>query len=111
MFPFPIDGLVVTNQPKTAIAFHPHGLQGRSLLAAHQNMFQSRGPISSPSPEPGVTQDLLDPSREFRLCSKNAAGSSLPVIECRSTDDVDASIDLYILAGHDSESTYRPPTS
>eukprot|EP00058_Branchiostoma_floridae_P025156 XP_002610646.1 hypothetical protein BRAFLDRAFT_117888 [Branchiostoma floridae] len=66
----------------SVLAFHKHGMQGRSFKANE------------------VTQEICDKSRIFRLIGSDR----MIVLESRPSDDPTAPSNLYILAGH--EATY-----
>ncbi|CAG5132091.1 unnamed protein product, partial [Candidula unifasciata] len=66
----------------SVLAFHKHGMQGRSFKANE------------------VTQEICDKSRIFRLLGSDR----VICLESRPTDDPSASSNLYVLAGH--ENTY-----
>lgn len=77
-FDFSVESLVCLTD--SVLAFHPHGMQGRSLK------------------ENEVTQEICDKSRVFHLLGSDG----VIVLDSRPTDDSTAPSDLYILAGHES---------
>lgn len=79
-FDFPVESLVCLQD--SVLAFHKHGMQGRSFKANE------------------VTQEICDRSRRFRLLGSDR----VIVLESRPTDQPDAASNLYVLAGH--ENTY-----
>ena len=64
----------------SVLAFHKHGMQGRSFKANE------------------VTQEICDKSRTFRLLGSDR----VIVLESRPTDDPNANSNLYVLAGHEN---------
>lgn len=64
----------------SVLAFHKHGMQGRSFKANE------------------VTQEICDKSRKFRLLGSDR----VIVLESRPTDDPNANSNLYVLAGHEN---------
>ncbi|CAH1790870.1 unnamed protein product [Owenia fusiformis] len=79
-FDFKVESLVCLQD--SVLAFHKHGMQGRSFKANE------------------VTQEISDRSRIFRLLGFDRS----IVLESRPTDEPDANSNLYVLAGH--EATY-----
>ncbi|CAG2236949.1 Traf2 and NCK-interacting protein kinase,Germinal center kinase 1,Mitogen-activated protein kinase kinase kinase kinase 4,Serine/threonine-protein kinase pakG,Serine/threonine-protein kinase mig-15,Serine/threonine-protein kinase 26,Mitogen-activated protein kinase kinase kinase kinase 3,Serine/threonine-protein kinase 4,Serine/threonine-protein kinase 3,Serine/threonine-protein kinase pakB,Serine/threonine-protein kinase MST20 [Pyricularia oryzae 70-15],Serine/threonine-protein kinase 24,Serine/threonine- len=64
----------------SVLAFHKHGMQGRSFKANE------------------VTQEICDKSRTFRLLGSDR----VIVLQSRPTDDLNANSNLYVLAGHEN---------
>ncbi|XP_021367349.1 mitogen-activated protein kinase kinase kinase kinase 3-like isoform X8 [Mizuhopecten yessoensis] len=64
----------------SVLAFHKHGMQGRSFKANE------------------VTQEICDRSRIFRLLGSDR----VILLESRPTDDPTANSNLYVLAGHEN---------
>ncbi|XP_052766523.1 mitogen-activated protein kinase kinase kinase kinase 3-like isoform X2 [Mya arenaria] len=79
-FDFMVESLVCLQD--SVLAFHKHGMQGRSFKANE------------------VTQEICDRSRIFRLLGSDR----VIVLESRPTDQPEAASNLYVLAGH--ENTY-----
>ncbi|XP_041352999.1 mitogen-activated protein kinase kinase kinase kinase 5-like isoform X2 [Gigantopelta aegis] len=79
-FDFPVESLVCLQD--SVLAFHKHGMQGRSFKANE------------------VTQEICDKSRIFRLLGSDR----VIVLESRPTDSPTTNSNLYVLAGH--ENTY-----
>ncbi|KAL4238546.1 Mitogen-activated protein kinase kinase kinase kinase 1 [Mactra antiquata] len=79
-FDFTVESLVCLQD--SVLAFHKHGMQGRSFKANE------------------VTQEICDKTRIFRLLGSDR----VIVLESRPTDQPDAASNLYVLAGH--ENTY-----
>ncbi|KAL5009247.1 hypothetical protein ScPMuIL_014828 [Solemya velum] len=77
-FDFPVESLVCLQD--SVLAFHEHGMQGRSFKANE------------------VTQEICDKSRIFRLLGSDR----VIVLESRPTDKPTASSNLYVLAGHEN---------
>ncbi|KAK6195416.1 hypothetical protein SNE40_000852 [Patella caerulea] len=77
---FPVESLVCL--PDSVLAFHKHGMQGRSFKANE------------------VTQEICDKSRVFRLLGSDR----VIVLESRPINEPTATSSLYVLAGH--ENTY-----
>ncbi|XP_035825113.1 mitogen-activated protein kinase kinase kinase kinase 5 isoform X2 [Aplysia californica] len=75
-----VDSLVTLQD--SVLAFHKHGMQGRSFKANE------------------VTQEICDKTRKFRLLGSDR----VICLESRPTPDPSASSNLYVLAGH--ENTY-----
>uniref|UniRef100_A0A1B6LQR5 Mitogen-activated protein kinase kinase kinase kinase n=1 Tax=Graphocephala atropunctata TaxID=36148 RepID=A0A1B6LQR5_9HEMI len=83
-FDFPIESVVCL--PDSVLAFHKHGVQGRSLKNGE------------------VTQEIVDKSRSYRLLGwdKVVMLESHPLIKLGGTLTNDDGADLYILAGHEA---------
>ncbi|XP_045171077.2 mitogen-activated protein kinase kinase kinase kinase 3-like isoform X2 [Mercenaria mercenaria] len=79
-FDFSVESLVCLQD--SVLAFHKHGMQGRSFKANE------------------VTQEICDKTRIFRLLGSDR----VICLESRPTDQPDAASNLYVLAGH--ENTY-----
>ncbi|XP_052273224.1 mitogen-activated protein kinase kinase kinase kinase 5-like isoform X3 [Dreissena polymorpha] len=79
-FDFKVESLVCLQD--SVLAFHKHGMQGRSFKANE------------------VTQEICDKSRVFRLLGSDR----VIVLESRPSDQPEAYSNLYVLAGH--ENTY-----
>jgi len=73
-----VDKLVTLQD--SVLAFHKHGMQGRSFQANE------------------VTQEICDRSRTFRLLGSDR----VICLESRPTSDLHAPSNLYVLAGHES---------
>jgi len=76
-FDFSVEFLVCLQD--SVLAFHQHGMQGRSFKANE------------------VTQEICDRSRVFRLLGADRH----VVLESRPTSDPQALANLYVLAGHE----------
>ncbi|XP_046675812.1 mitogen-activated protein kinase kinase kinase kinase 5 isoform X4 [Homalodisca vitripennis] len=83
-FDFPVESIVCL--PDSVLAFHKHGVQGRSLKNGE------------------VTQEILDKSRSYRLLGSDKVVmlESHPLIKLGGTLTNDDGADLYILAGHEA---------
>lgn len=79
-FDFPVESLVCLQD--SVLAFHKHGMQGRSFKANE------------------VTQEICDKTRTFKLLGSDR----VIILESRPTDHPDSVSNLYVLAGH--ENTY-----
>ncbi|XP_067680265.1 mitogen-activated protein kinase kinase kinase kinase 5-like isoform X3 [Haliotis asinina] len=79
-FDFPVESVVCLQD--SVLAFHKHGMQGRSFKANE------------------VTQEICDRSRTFRLLGSDR----VILLESRATDSPSENSNLYVLAGH--ENTY-----
>ncbi|XP_071081193.1 mitogen-activated protein kinase kinase kinase kinase 5-like isoform X3 [Haliotis cracherodii] len=79
-FDFPVESVVCLQD--SVLAFHKHGMQGRSFKANE------------------VTQEICDRSRTFRLLGSDR----VILLESRATDSPAENSNLYVLAGH--ENTY-----
>ncbi|XP_060571002.1 mitogen-activated protein kinase kinase kinase kinase 3-like [Ruditapes philippinarum] len=79
-FDFSVESLVCLQD--SVLAFHKHGMQGRSFKANE------------------VTQEICDKTRIFRLLGSDR----VICLESRPTDQPEAASNLYVLAGH--ENTY-----
>lgn len=79
-FDFPVESLVCLQD--SVLAFHKHGMQGRSFKANE------------------VTQEICDKTRTFKLLGSDR----VIILESRPTDHPEAVSNLYVLAGH--ENTY-----
>ncbi|XP_046332321.1 mitogen-activated protein kinase kinase kinase kinase 5-like isoform X4 [Haliotis rufescens] len=79
-FDFPVESVVCLQD--SVLAFHKHGMQGRSFKANE------------------VTQEICDRSRTFRLLGSDR----VILLESRTTDSPGENSNLYVLAGH--ENTY-----
>ncbi|XP_064603427.1 mitogen-activated protein kinase kinase kinase kinase 5-like isoform X2 [Liolophura sinensis] len=77
-FDFPVESLVCLQD--SVLAFHKHGMQGRSFKANE------------------VTQEICDRSRIFRMLGSDR----VIVLESRPTEDPTANSNLYVLAGHEN---------
>ncbi|XP_037072071.1 mitogen-activated protein kinase kinase kinase kinase 5-like isoform X2 [Pollicipes pollicipes] len=78
IFDFVVDSVVCL--PDSVLAFHPHGMQGRSMVTSE------------------VTQEIADPTRVFRLLGNDRA----LVLSSRPTDGADRMLtNFYVLSGHE----------
>ncbi|XP_061172597.1 mitogen-activated protein kinase kinase kinase kinase 3-like isoform X4 [Saccostrea echinata] len=77
-FDFKVESLVCLQD--SVLAFHKHGMQGRSFKANE------------------VTQEICDRTRNFRLLGSDR----VILLESRPTDSPSAESNLYVLAGHEN---------
>ncbi|XP_074662772.1 mitogen-activated protein kinase kinase kinase kinase 5-like isoform X4 [Tubulanus polymorphus] len=77
-FDFPVESMVCLQD--SVLAFHKHGMQGRSFRANE------------------VTQEICDKSRIFKLLGSDRS----IVLESRPTDSPSENANLYVLAGHEN---------
>ncbi|XP_054281914.1 mitogen-activated protein kinase kinase kinase kinase 5-like isoform X5 [Macrosteles quadrilineatus] len=83
-FDFPVESIVCL--PDSVLAFHKHGVQGRSLKNGE------------------VVQEIVDKSRSYRLLGSDKVVmlESHPLIKLGGTLTNEEGADLYILAGHEA---------
>lgn len=81
-FDFPIESII--RLPDSVLAFHKHGMQGRSL---------QRGEI---------TQEITDPSRTYKVLGSDKVVMLESNLVRGGTLSVEEGHDLYILAGHEA---------
>lgn len=77
-FDFAVDSIVALRDGQL-LAFHKHGLQGRSFMTNQ------------------VTQETADESKEFRLLGSD----NLVILESKPLNEPDAYSNLYLLRGHE----------
>ncbi|XP_045462706.1 mitogen-activated protein kinase kinase kinase kinase 3 isoform X2 [Harmonia axyridis] len=82
IFDFGIESIIVL--PDSVLAFHKHGMQGRSLKNGE------------------ITQEIADPSRSYRLLGSDKVVMLESNLIRGNTLTVDEGHDLYILAGHEA---------